>query len=138
MVVTYTSIGTIRSPYKDAASVPEAPEATRHVSGEVEVDPRYASELQGIGRFSHLILVYHFHLSSIYAPEPPHNGDQPRAGLFATRSAGRVNPLGVSVVRLKKVTRNRLVVEGVDVVDGTPLLDIKPYVSAFDIRESEE
>ncbi len=136
MVVTYSSIGTIHSPFKSAAEVPDDLSQTRQVAGVVELDARYAAELRGIGQFTHVILVYHFHLSSIYAPDPVHNDGEPVPGLFATRSAARVNPIGVSVVRLTSVERNRLLVEGVDVVDGTPLLDIKPYVAASDIHHS--
>lgn len=135
MVVTFSSIGTIHSPFKDAEAVPEDPANTRTVKGSVEVDPKFTSELQGIGEFTHIILVYHFHLSSIYAQDQHAQNTHSPAGIFATRSAARVNPIGVSVVRLLGTERNKLLIEGIDVVDGTPLLDIKPYVAAFDALE---
>jgi tRNA-Thr(GGU) m(6)t(6)A37 methyltransferase TsaA len=100
----------------------------------VEVYSEFSAGLQDIDGFSHLHLLYAFHYSDGYALRvKPFLDDQPR-GLFATRHPRRPNPLGLSVVQLLQRNGNLLEVEGVDMFDGTPLLDIKPYVPDFDIR----
>jgi tRNA-Thr(GGU) m(6)t(6)A37 methyltransferase TsaA len=100
----------------------------------VEVFPEFASGLQDLEEFSHIILLYAFHCSSGYSLQvKPFLDDQLR-GLFATRHPCRPNPIGLSVVRLLAYRENILDIEGVDMLDGTPLLDIKPYVPDFDVR----
>jgi tRNA-Thr(GGU) m(6)t(6)A37 methyltransferase TsaA len=100
----------------------------------VEVYPQFVDGLQDIEGFSHIILLYVFHQSSGYSLRvKPFLDDQLR-GLFATRYPGRPNPIGLSVVRLLRRRENILEIEGVDVLDGTPLLDIKPYVPDFDVH----
>jgi tRNA-Thr(GGU) m(6)t(6)A37 methyltransferase TsaA len=92
--------------------------------------------LKDLGGFSHIILIYHFHqISEKYALEvKPFLDDTPR-GIFATRAPRRPNPIGISVVRLEKIEGARLYISNVDILDGTPLLDIKPYVPDFDREE---
>jgi len=110
--------------------------------GRIEVFPDYAEGLDDIEGFSHLHLIYWLHraadvLSSVAAPSPlkivPFLDDVPR-GVFATRAPVRPNPLGLSIVRLVERHGAELLVEDLDVLDGTPLLDIKPYVEGFDLR----
>ncbi len=127
------SIGVIHTPFSEKASTPIQP--TRSTArGVVEVEPAYADGLQDLEGFSHVILLYLFHQSSGYALRvKPFLDDQPR-GLFATRYPARPNPIGLSVVRLLGRQGNRLEFEGADMLDGTPLLDIKPYVPEFDAR----
>lgn len=109
--------------------------AARGVAGRVELAPEYSGGLRDVEGFSHLILVHHLHLSRSFAPTvTPFLDNEPR-GVFATRSPRRPNPIGLSTVRLVRVEGHTLYVEDVDVVDGTPLLDIKPYVPQFDDRE---
>ncbi len=109
--------------------------AAKGVAGRVELAPEYGGGLRDVEGFSHLILVYHLHLSRGFTPTvTPFLDDEPR-GVFATRSPRRPNPIGLSTVRLVRVEGHTLYVEDVDVVDGTPLLDIKPYVPQFDDRE---
>lgn len=101
--------------------------AAQGVAGQIELDPTYQAGLHDIGGFSHLILLYYLHLvqaSSLLVT--PFMDNQPH-GIFATRSPKRPNPIGLSVVRLVRVEANILHIEDVDVVDGTPLLDLKPY-----------
>jgi tRNA-Thr(GGU) m(6)t(6)A37 methyltransferase TsaA len=106
------------------------------IAGSVELDPAYVPGLQDLDGFSHLILIYHLHrVTSGPLTVVPFLDDQPR-GVFATRSPRRPNSMGLSIVRLIAVNGARLDIEDVDVVDGTPLLDIKPYVPAFDVREA--
>ena len=133
--ITYTPIGIIHSPFKEPKGTPIQPPGARGVEGSVELFPEYVEGLRDLDGFSHIILVYHFHL----AKRPsllmkPFMDDEPH-GIFAIRAPSRPNPIGISVVRLVKVEGNVLRVEDVDIVDGTPLLDIKPYVPEFDPPE---
>ena len=103
----------------------------------MEIDPKFADGLRDIDGFSHLMLIYQFHLcTKLSLMVKPFLDNQSR-GVFATRAPARPNRIGVSIVRLVRVEGNRLHVKGMDVVDGTPLIDIKPYVPEFDITESE-
>ena len=99
--------------------------------------PEFADGLRDLHGFSHVILLYHFHrVTQVRLTVVPFMDDEPR-GVFATRAPSRPNPIGLSVVRLLGIEGNVLHVENVDIVDGTPLLDIKPYVPAFDHNEAE-
>ncbi len=126
-------IGTIHSPFTDKSQTPI--QASRsQTTGFVEIYPEFAEGLQDLEGFSHIILFYVFHESTGYSLHvKPFLDDQER-GLFATRYPARPNPIGFSVVRLISQIGSVLEVEGVDMLDGTPLLDIKPYVPDFDIR----
>jgi tRNA-Thr(GGU) m(6)t(6)A37 methyltransferase TsaA len=126
-------IGVIHSPFTDKSQTPI--QATRsQATGRVEVFPEFAGGMQDLEEFSHIILLYAFHCSSGYSLQvKPFLDDQLR-GLFATRHPCRPNPIGLSVVRLLARRENILDIEGADMLDGTPLLDIKPYVPDFDVR----
>lgn len=105
------------------------------MDGSVEVFPEYVEGLKDLEGFSHIILLYHFHLSG----KPtlmvtPYMDSTPR-GVFATRSPRRPNAIGISVVRLIRIEKNILHIQDIDIVDGTPLLDIKPHVPDFEVRE---
>jgi tRNA-Thr(GGU) m(6)t(6)A37 methyltransferase TsaA len=127
------SIGIIHSPFADKSQTPIQASLSQ-AKGVVEVHPEYAEGLQDLEGFSHIFLLYAFHESSGYSLlVKPFLDDQLR-GLFATRYPERPNPIGLSVVRLITRQGNTLEVEGVDTLDGTPLLDIKPYVPDFDVR----
>ncbi|MCC6625873.1 MAG: tRNA (N6-threonylcarbamoyladenosine(37)-N6)-methyltransferase TrmO [Chloroflexi bacterium] len=130
--VTFTPIGIIRSPYTDIAGMPVQVAGAAGVAAAIELDPAYAAGLRDIAGFSHLILLYHLHLVRAPALEVVSFLDTVSHGIFATRSPARPNPIGLSVVRLLAVAGTRLAIDGVDVVDGTPLLDLKPYVPTFD------
>jgi tRNA-Thr(GGU) m(6)t(6)A37 methyltransferase TsaA len=126
-------IGVIHSPFteKDQTPIQASRSQTR---GCVEVFTEFSGGLQDLEGFSHIILLYVFHCSSGYSLQvKPFLDDQLR-GLFATRHPCRPNPIGLSVVRLLARRENILDIEGVDMLDGTPLLDIKPYVPEFDER----
>ena len=128
----YRPIGVIRSPFREPQGTPIQPPAARGVEGRVEVFPEYAAGLLDLEGFSHVILVYHFHRSGPARLSVRPYMDDRTHGVFATRAPARPNPIGLSVVRLLKVEGNVLHVADVDIVDGTPLLDIKPYVPGFD------
>jgi tRNA (adenine37-N6)-methyltransferase len=127
-------IGVIHSPFTDPKQTPIQPSRS-HATGQVEVYPEFAEGLQDVEGLSHLILLYVFHRSTGYALHVRPFLDNQLHGLFATRYPARPNPIGLSIVRLLARRVNILDVEGVDVLDGTPLLDIKPYVPDFDAKE---
>lgn len=133
--VRFAPIGVVRSPFTETSGMPIQAVAAEGVAGRLELLPAYRDGLRNIEGFSHLILVYHLHLSrGRDLTVTPFLDDEPR-GVFATRSPRRPNPVGLSTVRLVRVDDSTLHIEDVDIVDGTPLLDIKPYVPAFDDRE---
>lgn len=108
--------------------------AASQETGTIEIYPQYAEGLRDIEGFSHIILLYHFHLAKA-GPllVKPFLDDQTR-GVFATRSPSRPNPIGLSTVQLTRIEGNILHIKGVDILDGTPVLDIKPYLPQFDHR----
>ena len=133
MEINIEPIGTIYSPFTEKAETP-IQAARSQALGRVEVNPQYSEGLKDIEGFSHIILLYAFHESSGYELQIKPFLDDNLRGLFATRYPYRPNPIGLSVVRLLKHEGNILEIEGVDVLNGTPLLDIKPYVEDFDVR----
>ncbi|UCF96451.1 MAG: tRNA (N6-threonylcarbamoyladenosine(37)-N6)-methyltransferase TrmO, partial [Spirochaetaceae bacterium] len=106
------------------------------VRATVEVYPQYAEGLQDLEGFSHLILLYYCHRAKPYSLSVLPFMDSVRHGVFATRAPSRPNPIGLSVVRLVSRDGNILTVEEVDMLDGTPLLDIKPYIEEADVRRN--
>jgi tRNA-Thr(GGU) m(6)t(6)A37 methyltransferase TsaA len=134
----YRPIGIIHSPHKTPEGTPIQPTGARDVEGSIEVFPEYAAGLADLAGFSHIILLYHFHLSKKFSLKVKPFLDNQKRGLFATRAPSRPNPIGLSVVRLMGITEGNLRVQDVDVIDGTPLLDIKPYVPEFDVREVDQ
>jgi tRNA-Thr(GGU) m(6)t(6)A37 methyltransferase TsaA len=135
--IKYKSIGVIHSPFKEPKGTPIQPAGAKGTNGTVEVFPEYAEGLKDIEGFSHIILLYHFHLSKGSALIVKPFMDNEAHGVFAMRGPSRPNPIGISVVCLIRVEANILHIRDVDIVDGTPLLDIKPYIPEFDIREVE-
>ena len=132
MEIDYQPIGVVHSPFKDTEGMPIQSIGASKVQGTVEVFPEFADGLKDLEGFSHIILLYHFHQTR--NPQlivTPFMDSQPR-GVFATRAPKRPNPIGLSVVRLLSVEQSILHVENVDILDGTPLLDLKPYVPEFD------
>jgi tRNA-Thr(GGU) m(6)t(6)A37 methyltransferase TsaA len=135
--ISYTPIGVIHSPFRDVKGMPIQPAGAEGAEGNVEIEPEYAAGLKDIEGFSHIILIYHFHLSKGYSLDVKPFLDNESHGVFATRAPRRPNPIGISVVRLVKVESNVIHIGDVDVVDGTPLLDLKPYVPKFDVRDTK-
>lgn len=135
--ITYKPIGLIHSPFIDVEGMPIQPSGAVGVKGTVELDADFAAGLKDLDGFSHIMLIYHLHLSEGYSLEVIPFLDDVRRGIFATRSPRRPNPIGLSVVRLMGMSGGILSIEDVDVLDGTPLLDIKPFVPSFDNREAQ-
>ena len=140
--LTLDPVGIIHSEHHEPQRTPIQPVCADGSRGRVEIFTQYAGALDDIEGFSHLHLIYWLHRAaeiagSIAGPSPlkvmPFLDDVPR-GVFATRAPVRPNPLGLSVVRLLERRGAELLVEDLDVLDGTPLLDIKPYVESFDLR----
>ena len=124
-------IGVIHSPFGSARGMPIQPRFSKS-KGEIELFGEYPKGLKDIEGFSHIILVYRFHKSRGFSLLVKPYLDSEARGIFATRFPDRPNHIGISVVELIERSKNRLVVGGIDVVDGTPLLDIKPHVPPFD------
>jgi tRNA-Thr(GGU) m(6)t(6)A37 methyltransferase TsaA len=133
----YTPIGIIHSPFQSVVGTPIQAAGAQGAAGAIELEPTYSAGLHDIETFSHIMLIYHLHASNGYSLQVTPFLDDQAHGIFATRSPSRPNPIGLSTVRLVGVSGHTLFIEDVDVVDGTPLLDIKPYVPAFDERNAE-
>ena len=136
-VISFTPIGTIHSPFTEPAGMPIQPAGAPGVRGTVRIDEKYREGLRDLCGFSRIILLYHLHRSEGYALDVIPFLDTVPHGIFATRAPRRPNAIGLSIVRLISVNDCELVIEDVDVVDGTPLLDIKPYVPEFDCFPDE-
>ena len=132
MEIKYQPIGLIHSPFKQAEGTPIQSTGAGGTRGRVDIFPEYREGLKDLEGFSHIQLLYHFHQT--HSPQLiviPFMDSTPR-GVFATRAPTRPNAIGLSIVRLISIEENVLHIENVDIVDGTPLLDIKPYVPDFD------
>jgi tRNA-Thr(GGU) m(6)t(6)A37 methyltransferase TsaA len=135
--IRYRPIGVVRSPHTSLAGMPLQSVAAAEIHGRIEIDREFAPGLADLDGFSHLHVIAHLHRA---APSGlivvPFLDDTPR-GIFATRSPRHPNPIGLSVVRLLAVNGATLEISGVDLLDGTPVLDVKPYVPEFDAIEAE-
>ncbi|UTB34051.1 MAG: tRNA (N6-threonylcarbamoyladenosine(37)-N6)-methyltransferase TrmO [Methanobacterium sp. ERen5] len=136
--IEFKAIGTIHTPFKDLEGMPIQPIGARGVKGQIELEKEYEGGLKDLDGFSHIILIYHLHLCNGHLLEVKPFLDTEKRGIFATRSPKRPNQIGISVVRLEKIEGSTLHVQDVDVVDGTPLLDIKPYIPHFDKHEADD
>jgi tRNA-Thr(GGU) m(6)t(6)A37 methyltransferase TsaA len=130
--IRFNPIGVIHSPFTDPKSMPIQPVSANSAAGTVDLLPEFAAGLRDLEGFSHILLVYHFHRSRGFTLSVTPYLDTVARGLFATRAPNRPNPIGLSLVRLVRIEGSRLHVENLDVLDGTPLLDIKPHVPEFD------
>jgi len=130
--ITYRPIGIIHSPYREAAKTPIQPKYAPGVRAQIEIFPEYIEGLKDLDGFSHIYLIYHFHEASSPKLRVVPYLDEVERGIFSTRAPNRPNPIGISIVAVKAIEGNKIEVEGCDILDGTPLLDIKPYVERFD------
>jgi len=134
--IIFQSIGIIHSPHRVLADIPIQPVFSKDVKGTVVVAPEFSEGLMDLNEFSHIYLFYCFHQSQkMCLHVKPFLSDQEH-GIFATRSPHRPNKLGMSLVRLTEIEGNILHVKDIDILDGTPLIDIKPYIQRFDSREN--
>jgi tRNA-Thr(GGU) m(6)t(6)A37 methyltransferase TsaA len=129
MTHTFTPIGVVRSPFSDTGQVPKGLGAEHRAEGVLEIAPAFEAGLADIEGFSHLYVIWVFdRVTEVELTAQPPSDDRPH-GVFATRSPQRPNPIGLTVVELLARDRCRLRVAGVDMLDGTPILDLKPYLS---------
>ncbi|MFI5359719.1 MAG: tRNA (N6-threonylcarbamoyladenosine(37)-N6)-methyltransferase TrmO [Halanaerobiales bacterium] len=134
--IVYSPIGRIISPFKEAKGTPIQPTAEGTARGKIELFPEYIEGIKDLDGFSHLILLYHFHKAGEASLIVKPFLENEVHGIFAVRAPSRPNPIGLSIVRLLKIEENILHVADLDILDGTPLLDIKPYVPEFDRRDN--
>ncbi|WP_052036074.1 tRNA (N6-threonylcarbamoyladenosine(37)-N6)-methyltransferase TrmO [Tumebacillus flagellatus] len=129
-----TSIATVHSPVAEGID-----ENWGSVVSEIRVNPEWTSGLQGLEEFSHLLVVFYMHQSSFDATDlvrrPQGRADMPELGIFAQRAKHRPNPIGITAVELVEIQDNIVRVRGLDAIDGTPVLDLKPYFPPFDRRD---
>lgn len=137
MEITFQSIGVIRSPHSDIKGMPIQPSGATGIKGSIEIHEQFVPGLLDLEYFSHIILLYHLH--EVKAPSLVVTPflDTQEHGIFATRAPKRPNPIGLSVVKLNSVDGATLHIENVDILDGTPLIDIKPYLPEFDRFEAD-
>jgi len=134
MKIEIQPIGLIHTPFQNLEGMPIQPAGARGVKGSVDIFSEYRDGLQDLDGFSHIILLYYFHKSDGFQlTVVPFMDSKPR-GLFATRAPKRPNAIGLSVVQLDRIENGTLYIQNIDVLDGTPLLDIKPYVPDFDTQ----
>ena len=132
----FQSIGIIHSPHKEISKIPIQPVFCNGIEGTVVLDIEYADGLKDLQEFSHIYLFYYFHQSrKICLRLKPYLSDQ-EYGIFATRAPHRPNKLGMSLVRLIRIKDNILHVKDIDILNDTPLLDIKPYIQRFDSKKN--
>ncbi len=132
MKIDFQPIGVIHSPFKDVKGMPIQPSGAVGIAGTVEVNPEFVEGLKDLDGFSHIILLYHFHQIDGYKLIVTPFLDTRQHGVFSTRAPRRPNAIGISIVELIDIKENVLEIKNVDILDGTPLIDIKPYVPEFD------
>jgi tRNA-Thr(GGU) m(6)t(6)A37 methyltransferase TsaA len=132
VTIEYEAIGIIHSPFTEPSGMPIQPSGAAGIIGSIELYPPFRDGLLDLEGFSHIILLYHFHRVRETRLRVTPFLDTRERGVFATRAPVRPNPIGLSVVELTGIEDTRLSILHVDILDGTPLLDIKPYVPAFD------
>jgi len=132
--IRYRPIGIINTPFKHPKGTPIQSVGGEDISAAIEIFPEYTDGLKDIEGFSHLILIYHMHLVKKYNLKVTPFLGHSEHGIFSMRAPVRPNPVGSSIVRLEKVEGNLLYINEIDILDGTPLLDLKPFIPIFDTR----
>ncbi|MEA3417575.1 MAG: tRNA (N6-threonylcarbamoyladenosine(37)-N6)-methyltransferase TrmO [Thermodesulfobacteriota bacterium] len=125
-------IGIIHSPYKEIENMPIQSVGAKDVKGYIEIYADYVPGLKDLNGFSHIYVIYKFHTNKNYSLLVKPFLDNTERGLFSTRAPKRPNQIGLSIFKIESIDNEKIYVSGVDVLDQTPLLDIKPYVSKFD------
>ena len=126
--IKYRPIGYVISPFKETENMPVQPSGVVGIQGKIIIDSEFMDGLLDLEGFSHIYLLFHLHEVNDYELTVPPFLDANPHGVFATRSPNRPNPIGLSIVRLLSVEENVLIIENIDMLDGTPVLDIKPFV----------
>jgi len=136
MVIKYQPIGYIYTTCKTLNDMPIQPAGGKTLKGEIEILQEYAEGLSDLDGFSHIFLLYHFHRSHNFKLRVIPFLDDNFHGVFATRAPKRPNHIGLSLVALDKIVGNKLYISGIDILNETPLLDIKPFIPDFDYRKN--
>ena len=129
-------IGIIHSPYKESKNIPIQGIFKDDIEAWIELEDKYVKGLKDLDKFTYAIIIYYFHKSKREGVEGKPFLEQDKHGIFAIRSPNRPNHIGFSIVKIKSIKGNKMYFTEVDVLDGTPLLDIKPYVRYFDSRDN--
>lgn len=132
--VSLSVIGILKTPHQTLEQMPIQPLGAENIEGVAEVNPQYVEGIKDLECFSHIILIYYLHKVNDYQLVVKPFMDEREHGVFATRAPKRPSPIGLSIVKIRKVEHNKVYFEGADMLDGTPLLDIKPYMRRFDNR----
>lgn len=132
--IVYQPIGIIHSPFKEVAGMPIQPCGAKKAGGSIELLTEYEKGLKDIKGFSHIIILYHFHKITHWVPEVIPFMDNKLHGIFATRSPARPNAIGISILPLLRREGGLLYVEELDILDQTPVLDLKPFFGPYDNR----
>jgi tRNA-Thr(GGU) m(6)t(6)A37 methyltransferase TsaA len=135
-IVNYKPVGVIHSPFKNRVGIPRQAVGAPEVAAQIEIFDEYIGGLSDLDGFSHIVVIFHMHLIQKGSLKSSPPWDNREHGVFSTCSPYRPNPIGISVVRLKSIDRNILNISSVDMADGTPVLDIKPYIP--DLYPTEE
>ncbi|TAJ06592.1 tRNA (N6-threonylcarbamoyladenosine(37)-N6)-methyltransferase TrmO [Marinilabiliaceae bacterium JC017] len=138
MKFTFESIGMVYTPFKTKEGMPIQSKGAKGVKGKIVLNEEFIPGLADLDGFSHIILIYCFHKSVGFDLQTIPFLDRVKRGIFSTRAPRRPNSIGISVVKLLNVENNILQIENVDMLDGTPLLDIKPYIADFDVHKIEK
>jgi tRNA-Thr(GGU) m(6)t(6)A37 methyltransferase TsaA len=134
--ISFKPVGIIRTPFKSKAGMPIQPTGVKAAPGEIHIYPEFAAGIRDLEGFSHIILLYYFHkVKTAKLTVIPFLDTSPR-GVFATRAPARPNPIGLSIVEIDRVVENVIHIKKIDVLNETPLLDIKPFVPAVDTPNS--
>ena len=131
-MIEFNPIGYAKTPFEQIENVPLQGAGVSKVTGELIINEEYASGMDDLDGFSHIYILFHIHKSEGYDLKVKPFLDNEHRGIFATRSPKRPNAIGLSIVEIDRVEANRILVRGIDLLDGTPILDIKPYIQSFD------
>lgn len=134
-IIQFRRIGTVFSPHQNTSDMPRQPKFAKGIRGTVVIEPEFVEGLRDLDGFSHIYLICYLHQVKGYNLTAHPLMDKKSHGVFASRSPNRPNPISLSVVKLISIEENILTIENVDILDGTPVLDIKPYSPTFDLEE---
>jgi tRNA-Thr(GGU) m(6)t(6)A37 methyltransferase TsaA len=133
MKIEFSPIGIIHTPFKTVENIPIQPAAAQDSEGWIELFNDYKEGLSDLNGFSHIYVIFHLHKCQNFKLKVIPFLDTVERGIFSTRSPARPNPVGLSIVEIVSVSENIIRIKGIDMLDGSPLIDIKPYVPDFEI-----
>ncbi|MDY1591710.1 MAG: tRNA (N6-threonylcarbamoyladenosine(37)-N6)-methyltransferase TrmO [Methanofastidiosum sp.] len=133
--ICYSPIGIVHSEFKEKINVP-IQSVFSNKKGIIEIFPQFSDGLKDLDGFSHIFLIYHFHLSKGFTLKVKPFLDDVERGIFSTRAPKRPNSIGLSILSIERIENNIVYVSDIDIIDNTPVLDIKPYIPDFDLRQN--